>query len=75
MVMPAFNHEVHLKDNELHDSILPSTNQDALQMVDKYKFTPFHVSIFFPGPPTVLPTLTSGTVKSLTALGILLGMS
>jgi hypothetical protein len=54
MVLPAFNHEVHLMDNQLHDSVLPSTKEEVLQMVANHELTPFHVSRFFPGHgPTV----------------------
>ena len=49
MVLPAFNHEVHLMDDQLHDSVLPGTKEDASKMVAKHELTPFHVSRFFPG--------------------------
>jgi hypothetical protein len=49
MVLPAFNHEFKLKDNQLQDHVLPSTKEEALKMVQRNELTPFHVARFFPG--------------------------
>jgi hypothetical protein len=49
MILPAFNHEFKLKDEQLQDSVLPSTKEDAMQMVQRNELTPFHVARFFPG--------------------------
>jgi hypothetical protein len=49
MILPAFNHEFKLKDNQLQDNVLPSTKEDALKMVQRKELTPFHVTRFYPG--------------------------
>jgi hypothetical protein len=49
MILPAFNHEFKLQDNQLQDHVLPSTKQEALNMVQRNELTPFHVARFFPG--------------------------
>jgi hypothetical protein len=49
MILPAFNHEFKLKDEQLQDNVLPSTKEDALKMVQRNELTPFHVARFFPG--------------------------
>ena len=49
MVLPAFNHRFKLKDNQLQDHVLPSTKEEALEMVQRNELTPFHVARFFSG--------------------------
>jgi hypothetical protein len=49
MILPAFNHEFKLQDNQVQDHVLPSTKQEALNMVHRNELTPFHVARFFPG--------------------------